>query len=36
MQVLGELEQEGIIEYNDTQIALRLSKRYLAAAQGTR
>lgn len=27
--VLHELEQEGIIEYNDTQIAMRLSDKFL-------
>jgi len=33
MRVLTQLEQEGIIEYNDTQIALRLSDKYMKAVQ---
>ena len=36
MQILTELEQEGIIEYNDTQIALRLSEKYLKSCQEVR
>jgi hypothetical protein len=28
MNVLTELEREGLIEYNDTDIALRLSQKY--------
>ena len=33
MSVLTELEQEGVIEYNDTQIALRLSQKYFDTRQ---
>lgn len=36
MSVLTELEAEGVIEYNDTQIAMRLSDRFIKQNQGVR
>ncbi len=33
MSVLTELENEGIIEYNDTQIAMRLSGQFMEQAE---
>jgi len=36
MSVLTELEGQGVIEYNDTQIAMRLSEEFVRRDQGVR
>jgi len=36
MSVLTELETQGVIEYNDTQIAMRLSEEFMKQNQGAR
>jgi hypothetical protein len=36
MSVLTELETEGVIKYNDTQIAMRLSEEFMKQNQGVR
>ena len=33
MSVLTELENKGVVEYNDTQIAMRLSKQFIEQAE---